>query len=91
MGVPSDTALSADFAVPVSQRVVAEARRCAADLIVIGTHGRRGMKRLLLGSSAESVLRESAIPVLLVRNAAPPGTDTQAAQCAEKASVSEVD
>jgi len=40
-------------------------------LIVIGTHGRRGVRRALLGSDAESVVRESTLPVLLVRAEAP--------------------
>ncbi|HGL4257092.1 universal stress protein [Burkholderia dolosa] len=38
------------------------------DLAVIGTHGRRGVRRLLLGSVAERFLRESTCPVLLVRS-----------------------
>ena len=38
-----------------------------ADLIVMGTHGRRGMSRVLLGSVAESVVRTAPCPVLLVR------------------------
>jgi nucleotide-binding universal stress UspA family protein len=47
-----------------------EARRIGADLIVMGTHGRRGFKRLLLGSVAESVMRIAPCPVLLLRGAA---------------------
>lgn len=43
------------------------ASRCAADLIVIGTHGRRGVKRLMHGSVAERLLRSSTRPVLIVR------------------------
>jgi len=38
-----------------------------ADLIVMGSHGRTGLKRLWLGSVAESVVREATIPVLIVR------------------------
>ena len=38
-----------------------------ADLIVVGTHGRTGVKRLLLGSVAEAVVRKSGCPVLVVR------------------------
>ena len=37
------------------------------DLIVIPTHGRRGLKKVLLGSVAEQVIRESPVPVLTVR------------------------
>ncbi len=39
----------------------------AADLVVMGTHGRSGMDRLLLGSVAERVVRSSPVPVLTVR------------------------
>ena len=41
-----------------------------ADLIVLGTHGRRGLKRLVMGSDAEMVLRSSPVPVLMVREEA---------------------
>lgn len=51
----------------VDETVIAEARRWKADLIVIGTHGRRGVSRLVLGSSAERILRSAPVPVLLVR------------------------
>ena len=40
-----------------------------ADLIVLGTHGRRGMDRLVLGSVAEGVARAATAPVMLVRGA----------------------
>ncbi|MEO6773672.1 MAG: universal stress protein [Kofleriaceae bacterium] len=43
------------------------ARKLGADLIVMGTHGRRGLRRLLLGSVAEAVVRSAPCPVLLVR------------------------
>ena len=52
----------------VQQRVIAEAEMWKADLIVIGTHGRRGVSRLVLGSSAENILRSAPVPVLLVRS-----------------------
>ncbi len=51
--------------------IVEEARRWGADLIVVGTHGRRGLDRLLLGSVAEGVARMSPVSVLLVRGASP--------------------
>ncbi|HQR72166.1 MAG TPA: universal stress protein [Burkholderiaceae bacterium] len=47
--------------------IVDAARQARADLIVIGTHGRRGVSHLLLGSVAESVVRIASMPVLLIR------------------------
>ena len=47
--------------------IVREARKQRADLIVLGTHGRRGLRRAVLGSDAEQVVRRSSVPVLLVR------------------------
>ena len=46
--------------------IIDQAISTRADLIVIGTHGRRGFKRLLLGSVTESILREAPCPVLTV-------------------------
>jgi len=46
--------------------LVAEAAAWPADLLVLGTRGRRGVERLLLGSMAEGVARRSSVPVLLV-------------------------
>lgn len=50
--------------------IIEHAKQCKADLIVMGTHGRRGLRRLALGSDAELVVRSSQVPVLLVRGAA---------------------
>ncbi len=47
--------------------VLNEIESRSIDLVVIGTHGRRGISRLMLGSDAEQVLRSSPVPVLLVR------------------------
>ncbi|PRE16980.1 universal stress protein [Burkholderia multivorans] len=44
------------------------AAECDADLIVMGTHGRRGVRRALLGSVTESLLRDADRPVLVVRD-----------------------
>jgi nucleotide-binding universal stress UspA family protein len=52
--------------------IVEAARQWPADLIVMGTHGRRGLRRLALGSDAELVLRRSTVPVLMVRAAPEP-------------------
>jgi nucleotide-binding universal stress UspA family protein len=51
----------------VADVIVDEAARWPADLIVVGTHGRSGVGRLVLGSVAEGVIRKSAVPVLTVR------------------------
>jgi nucleotide-binding universal stress UspA family protein len=49
--------------------ILATAKRAGADLIVMGTHGRRGLARALLGSVAEAVVRTAECPVLTVRSA----------------------
>ena len=54
-----------------AERVLETARGLAADLIVMGTHGHRGLTRLVLGSVAERVVRESPVPVLSVHVTAP--------------------
>jgi nucleotide-binding universal stress UspA family protein len=48
------------------EEVNAVAKEIDANLIVIGTHGRRGLARALLGSVAENVIRTSTIPVLVI-------------------------
>jgi nucleotide-binding universal stress UspA family protein len=55
------------FGGPVADVIVSQARKQRADLIVLGTHGRRGVTRLVMGSDAEGVVRRSPVPVLLVR------------------------
>ncbi|MCC7484680.1 MAG: universal stress protein [Burkholderiales bacterium] len=51
----------------VAAAIVDEARAAGADLIAMGTHGRKGVEHLFLGSVAEGVARRAAVPVLLVR------------------------
>lgn len=55
---------------PTPQEILAASREWKADLIVLGTHARRGLSRLLLGSTAESVLRSAGCPVLCVSHPA---------------------
>ena len=50
----------------------AKAKELGADLVVVGTHGRRGIARALIGSVAESVVRTSPVPVLTVHAETPP-------------------
>lgn len=47
--------------------ILATADKLGADLIVVGTHGRRGISRLMLGSVAEQVARRALCPVMLIR------------------------
>jgi nucleotide-binding universal stress UspA family protein len=53
--------------------ILRQAKEWAADLIVCGTHGRRGIRRLLMGSDAEYIVRHTPVPVLLVRSHQPIG------------------
>ena len=66
-GMTAETALLEAAGERIANVVDGEARRWPADLIVIGTHGRSGLSRLLLGSVAEGVVRGASVPVLLVR------------------------
>ena len=67
-GVEADTVLYDDFGVRLPEAVADEARQWNADLIVVGTHGRRGIGRVLMGSGAEQIIRLSPVPVLVIRS-----------------------
>ena len=67
LGVEADIVLREPLTKRVADEVLSEAKRWRADLIVMGTHGRRGLRRLVLGSDAEHIVRMAAVPVLLVR------------------------
>jgi len=66
-GVKAEGTVRCDPRRQVPELILEEARAANAELIVMGTHGRDGLPRVLQGSEAEGVLRESPIPVLLVR------------------------
>jgi nucleotide-binding universal stress UspA family protein len=66
-GLRADTSLLSIRGGHASTAILEEAQKWRADLIVMGTHGRRGFNRLLLGSDAERVLRDTPVPLLLVR------------------------
>jgi nucleotide-binding universal stress UspA family protein len=70
-GVNAETATVECFSDRSSECIVEEAKKYRADLIVMGTHGRRGVSRLMLGSDAEIVVRTAPAPVLLVRSPEP--------------------
>jgi nucleotide-binding universal stress UspA family protein len=67
-GVNAETVLVECFGGRAADSIVEEARKWRADVIVLGTHGRRGVRRMVLGSDAEEVVRSSPVPVLLVRS-----------------------
>jgi nucleotide-binding universal stress UspA family protein len=66
MGLKPETALIDNVGGRVADEIVWQAKRWRADLIVMGTHGRRGLQRAMLGSDAELVVRYSPVPVLVV-------------------------
>ena len=68
-GIAVETGLFDSLNGRLSDRVVEQVREWGAELIVLGTHGRRGARRMVLGSDAEQVVRTASVPVLLVRSA----------------------
>jgi nucleotide-binding universal stress UspA family protein len=66
-GLACETVLLESLTGPAAEPIVRQARKWRADLIVIGTHGRRGLKRLVMGSDAEQIVRNAPVPVMLVR------------------------
>jgi nucleotide-binding universal stress UspA family protein len=68
-GVQASGALLETLTGPAADTIVRQAKKWRADLIVLGTHGRRGLRRLVMGSDAEQVVRNAPVPVMLVRAA----------------------
>jgi nucleotide-binding universal stress UspA family protein len=66
-GLKPESLMLESFGGRAADFIVQQAKKWGADLIVLGTHGRRGVKRLVLGSDAEQVIRTTPVPVLLVR------------------------
>lgn len=67
-GAMVETALLETIGDDIASVIDDAAKDWPADLIVMGTHGRSGLSRLLLGSIAENVVRGASVPVLLVRS-----------------------
>lgn len=65
--IPVKTMLFENNAQNIGSVIAGQTKKCRANLIVIGTHGRQGVTRLVMGSDAESVVREATVPVLMVR------------------------
>lgn len=66
-GITVETKLVETYGGRIGSVISEEAQKWNADLLVVGTHGRKGIAHLLMGSVAEGVARAASIPVLLVR------------------------
>ena len=66
-GVDADVKLVDRLDQRLGDAVAEAARAWPADLIVLGTHGRHGVGRVLLGSGAEQIIRLAPVPVLVIR------------------------
>jgi nucleotide-binding universal stress UspA family protein len=67
-GLDPSVVLHENFSGRVADLIVEEARKWRAEVIVMGTHGRRGVRHVVLGSDAEAVVQRAEVPVLLVRS-----------------------
>ena len=75
-GIPVEASLFDSLSGRLCERVAEQVQAWGADVIVLGTHGRRGVERMLLGSDAEQIVRTATVPVLLVRGTPPEGDHT---------------
>ena len=66
-GLAFDTVLLETLTGPAAEPILRQAKKARVDLIVMGTHGRRGLRRLVMGSDAEQIVRNAPVPVMLVR------------------------
>lgn len=74
-GIAASQAMLDEPGQRLGEAVAEAAKRWGADLIVTGSHGRRGIGRVLLGSGAEQILRLAPVPVLVVRSAPAEGAE----------------
>lgn len=65
--VDAEAVLAETMGKRAADAIIDQAKQWPADMIVMGTHGRRGITRVLMGSDAELVLRSAAVPVMLAR------------------------
>jgi len=82
-GIEVDTLLVEGSGQRLADVVDSQVAAWPADLVVLGTHGRHGLARAVLGSEAEQIVRRSSVPVLLVRH--DDGEDVAAPRAAEAA------
>lgn len=70
-GVEVETTMVETLNQRAADKILEDAREWRADLIVMGTHGRRGFAHVALGSDAEAVLHGATVPVLMIKAARP--------------------
>ena len=70
-GLEAEVVLHENFTGRIADLIADEAKKWNADLIVVGTHARSGIRHAVLGSAAESIVHASNVPVLMVKA---PGT-----------------
>jgi nucleotide-binding universal stress UspA family protein len=75
-GVKAEGVLIESIGGVAADLILEQAKQWQADLIVMGTHGRRGLARLAMGSDAEQVVRAATVPVMLVRGVVQQGKVT---------------
>ncbi len=66
-GLTVKTQLVEAMGVPAGECIIRAAKEWPADIIVCGTHGRRGVRRIVMGSDAEYIVRHTPVPILLIR------------------------
>ena len=71
-GLTAETHLVEAMGRPAGASIINAAKEWPADLIVCGTHGRRGLRRIVMGSDAEYIVRHASIPILLIRQEGSP-------------------
>jgi nucleotide-binding universal stress UspA family protein len=74
LGVPIETRLAEGRFLSIGDGIIEASQESNSELIVMGTHGREGIPRMLLGSVAEWVSRRATVPVMLIREQAHPTT-----------------
>ena len=67
-GVQADTVLADQLGARLAETVAETATEWPASLVVVGTHGRKGIGRMLMGSGAEQIIRLASCPVLVIRS-----------------------
>lgn len=66
-GVNVETLMLESGGKRASELIAEQAKASGCDIVILGTHGRRGVERFLMGSDAEQVARIASVPVMLVR------------------------